>query len=734
MLDVKAGRGAFMKTPETARALAESLVAVGNRAGVRTEALLTTMDAPLGRDVGNALEVIESIETLKGRGPARPRGPVGAAGGADGGARPARPTACGAETMVRAAIGSGAGLEIFRKIIAWQGGDPRVVDDYGLLPTASRRHAVTSPTAGYVADIDAMGVARAAMRLGAGRDRVEDAIDPAVGVRLRVSVGDQVIAGQPLAELHYNDSGRLFEAAALAARRLHDLGPGGAGRARASSPKSSDATPAPQATNRTEHGPHRTVTCPRASRRKAARGPRSTRPSSAPPSASARWRRWSRNSAGCRGCRRWSAWRWCSPSPTSAPSARRAIDWRTVGWGMTLQLVFALIVLKTTIGQRVFETLGAAVTKLLSFANVGSAFVFGVLGDRPLWGQVMATTFGEKGKDYVLIFAFQVLPTIIFIAALFAILYYFGIMQLVVRFFAWMMSRVMRASGAETLNVAASIFMGQTEAPLTIRPFLPKMTQSELMTVMTSGMAHISGGIMAAYILFGIEAKHLLTAVIMTAPGTLMMAKLFVPETEQPETLGTVKLQVEKTDVNLVDAAGRGTSEGLHLAMNVGAMLISFLALVALTNALLGAAGLWVHQHVPVVSWTVHAWLGTSLDKLSLQAILGWVFGPIAWALGVPWRDAGTIGSLLGTRMVLNEFVAYSQLGALKASLDPRSFTIATFALCGFANFSSIGIQLGGIGALAPSRRHDLARLGVRAMIAGTLANFVTATIAGALL
>jgi CNT family concentrative nucleoside transporter len=293
---------------------------------------------------------------------------------------------------------------------------------------------------------------------------------------------------------------------------------------------------------------------------------------------------------------------------------------------------------------------------------------------------------------------------------------------------------VMRASGAESLNVAASIFMGQTEAPLTIRPFLPKMTQSELMTVMTSGMAHISGGIMAAYILFGIEAKHLLTAVIMTAPGTLMMAKMFVPETEQPETLGTVKLKVEKTDVNLVDAAGRGTGEGLHLAMNVGAMLISFLALVALTNALLGAAGGWLHAHVPTVSWTFNAWLGTPLNQLSLQAILGWIFGPIAWALGVPWRDAGTIGSLLGTRMVLNEFVAYSQLGALKASLDPRSFTIATFALCGFANLSSIGIQLGGIGALAPSRRQDLARLGVRAMIAGTLANFVTATIAGALL
>ena len=415
-------------------------------------------------------------------------------------------------------------------------------------------------------------------------------------------------------------------------------------------------------------------------------------------------------------------------------SARRAIDWRTVGWGMTLQVVFALLVLKTESGQKVFETLGAAITRLLSFADVGSGFVFGVLGDRSLWGQVLTTTFGDKAKDHLLIFAFQVLPTIIFIAALFAILYYFGVMQVVVRIFAWMMRSVMRASGAESLNVAASIFMGQTEAPLTIRPFLPKMTQSELMTVMTSGMAHISGGVMAAYILFGIDAKHLLTAVIMTAPGTLMMAKLFVPETESPETLGTVKLQVEKTDVNLVDAAGRGTGEGLHLALNVGAMLISFLALVALTNALLGALGLWLHEHVPTLSWTIHAWLGTSLDKLSLQAILGWVFAPVAWALGVTWQDAQPVGSLLGTRMVLNEFVAFSNLGAMKSALDPRSFTIATFALCGFANFSSIGIQLGGIGALAPTRRHDLARLGVRAMIAGTLANFVTASIAGALL
>ncbi len=389
---------------------------------------------------------------------------------------------------------------------------------------------------------------------------------------------------------------------------------------------------------------------------------------------------------------------------------RRAIDRRTVAWGLTLQVVFALLVLKTALGQAVFQRLGAAINRLLDFAFVGSDFVFGAMGNKEVWPRVMTTVLGAEGARYGVVFAFQVLPTIIFIAALFAILYYFGVMQVIVRLFAVMMRRVMKASGAESLNVAASIFMGQTEAPLTIRPFLPRMTESELMTVMTSGMAHISGGIMAAYILFGIEAKHLLTAVIMTAPGTLMMAKIFVPETEQPDTMGTVKLNVERTDVNVIDAAGRGTSEGLSLALNVGAMLISFLALVALVNAMLGLAG------------------------LSLQQIFGWVFAPIAWAMGVPWRDAPTIGNLLGTRMALNEFVAYSQLGPLKASLDPRSFTIATFALCGFANFSSIGIQIGGIGALAPNRRHDLARLGLRAMLAGTLANFVTATIAGFLL
>ena len=389
---------------------------------------------------------------------------------------------------------------------------------------------------------------------------------------------------------------------------------------------------------------------------------------------------------------------------------RRAISLRIVAWGFSLQLLFAIIVLKTGAGQTVFQALGDGIRRLLEYSVAGSALVFGPLGDRAVWGDIMTKVLGPSGAQYSVVFAFQILPTIIFIAALFAILYYFGIMQLVVRVFAEVMNRVMGASGAESLNVAASIFMGQTEAPLTIRPYLPRMTESELMTVMTSGMAHISGGIMAAYIAFGIEPRHLLTAVIMTAPGTLMLSKVFVPETGEPETRGTVKLEIERTDVNVIDAAGRGTSEGLQLAINVGAMLISFMALIALTNALLGVVG------------------------LSLQQIFGWVFAPVAWSLGVPWQDAPTIGNLLGTRMVLNEFIAFAELGRIKDTLDPRSFTIATFALCGFANFSSIGIQIGGIGALVPARRHDLARLGIRAMVAGTLANFVSACIAAILL
>jgi CNT family concentrative nucleoside transporter len=382
---------------------------------------------------------------------------------------------------------------------------------------------------------------------------------------------------------------------------------------------------------------------------------------------------------------------------------RRRIRWQVIGWGLALQVVFAIFVLRVPAGQALFRRLGELVTALLHYSYAGSAFVFGELG--------------KPNSSLGVIFAFQILPAIIFVSALFAIMYYLGIMQMIVRAFAVVMSRVMGASGAESLNVAASIFMGQTEAPLTIRPFLPRMTRSELMTVMTSGMAHVSGSIMAAYIAFGIEARHLLTAVIMTAPGTILMAKLFEPETETPETYGNVRLAIPRTDVNVVDAAARGTSEGLHLMLNVIAMLVSFIALVALVNGGFGA---------------LHGWL--PWFPADLQTVLGWIFRPVAFLMGVPWHDSGTIGSLLGTRMVLNEFIAYAQLGPMRETLDPRSFTIASFALAGFANFSSVGIQLGGIGALAPERKHDLARLGFRAMIAGTLANFLSATIAGILL
>jgi CNT family concentrative nucleoside transporter len=382
---------------------------------------------------------------------------------------------------------------------------------------------------------------------------------------------------------------------------------------------------------------------------------------------------------------------------------RRAISRRVIAWGVGLQLLFAIFVLRMPIGQTIFKALGAFVTKILNFSYAGSEFVFGEIG--------------KQHSSIGVVFAFQIMPAIIFVSALFAILYYLGVMQAVVKGLAVAMNKIMGASGAESLNVAASIFMGQTEAPLTIRPFLPRMTRSELMTVMTAGMAHVSGSIMAAYIAFGIEARHLLTAVIMTAPGTIMMAKIIEPETEVPETLGGVKVDIPRTDVNVLDAAARGTSEGLHLMLNVIAMLISFIALIALINGLFG----WIHGGLP--------WFPESL-----QTVLGWIFRPIAWVMGVPWHDSGKVGALLGERMVVNEFIAYLHLGQIKSGLDTVSFTIATFALCGFANLSSVGIQIGGIGALAPERKHDLARLGFRAMIAGTLANFLSATLAGILL
>ncbi|HEX3926719.1 MAG TPA: nucleoside transporter C-terminal domain-containing protein [Gemmatimonadales bacterium] len=382
---------------------------------------------------------------------------------------------------------------------------------------------------------------------------------------------------------------------------------------------------------------------------------------------------------------------------------RAAIRWRTVAWGLGLQFLFAIFVLRVPFGQDLFRHLGDFITAVLHYSYVGSEFVFGELG--------------KPDSKLGVIFAFQLLPAIIFISALFAILYYLGVMQIVVRACAVVMTKLLGASGAESLNVGASIFMGQTEAPLTIRPFLDRMTQSELMTVMTAGMAHVSGSIMAAYIAFGVDARHLLSAVIMTAPGTIMMAKMFEPETEVPETSGTVKIDIPKHDVNLLDAAARGTSEGLGLMLNVIAMLIAFVALIALVNGGMG----WVHG---VASWF----------PADMQTVFAWVGRPVAWALGVPWKDSGAIGGLLGTRAVLNEFIAFSQLGPMKGTIDPRSFTIASFALAGFANFSSVGIQIGGIGALVPNRKSDLARLGLRAMLAGTLANFLSAAIAGILL
>jgi concentrative nucleoside transporter, CNT family len=385
---------------------------------------------------------------------------------------------------------------------------------------------------------------------------------------------------------------------------------------------------------------------------------------------------------------------------------RKAIRVRTVVWGLSLQLVLALFVLKTPWGQMVFSWVGDKITRLLALSYIGSEFVFGKLGAK-----------GGADTNIGFIFATQILPAILFVAALFAVLYHLGVMQLIVKAVAKVMTRLMGASGAESLNVAASIFMGQTEAPLTIRPFLNKMTQSELMCVMTSGMAHVSGGIMAAYIGFGVEAKHLLAAVIMTAPGTILLAKMLVPETEQPETSGNVNFTAPKIDTNVIGAAARGTTEGLGLALNVAAMLITFLALVALVNVLLGAFGNSV-----------------GLPWLSLERILGFVFAPFALAMGVPWHEARIVGDLMGTRLVLNELIAYSRLGPLKETLDPRTFTMATYALCGFANIGSVGIQIGGIGALIPERRNDLARLGLRALMAGTFANFITACIAGLLL
>jgi CNT family concentrative nucleoside transporter len=389
-------------------------------------------------------------------------------------------------------------------------------------------------------------------------------------------------------------------------------------------------------------------------------------------------------------------------------SDRRAIRAKTVAWGLGLQIAFAYLVMRWELGQMLFYKAGLAVTWFLDFSYHGSEFLFGDLG--------------KKSSPMGFYFAFQVLPTIIFIAAVFALLYYFGVMQFIIRQAAKVMTGLMGASGAESLNVAASIFMGQTEAPLTIRPYLPEVTKSELMTIMTSGMAHVSGGMMAAYIAYGIEARHLLAAVIMTAPGTILLSKMIVPETEVPVTSGRVEMAPLERDTNALGAISRGTIDGLNLAVNVGAMLITFIALIYLVDGLFGVTHDFLFRHgIP--------WFPSSVEQ-----IFGYLFSPIAWVIGIPWKDCHDIGNLLGLRMVTNELVAFQRLSPMKGTLDPRSFTIATFALCGFANFSSIGIQIGGIGALAPNKKTDLARLGIRAMAAGTMANLMSASIVGIML
>lgn len=406
---------------------------------------------------------------------------------------------------------------------------------------------------------------------------------------------------------------------------------------------------------------------------------------------------------------------------------RRAVRWRIVAWGLALQFCFALLVLRTDVGHRVFEGINQAFVKVIEATDRGASFVFGDMGQRDEV-PVSEVTRGDGDKLLFLdtryvartgyVFAFRVLPTIIFFSALMAIGYHLGIMQRIVRFFALIMAWSMKTSGAETMANAANIFVGQTEAPLMVRPYVNKMTRSELMAIMVGGFANTAGGVLLAYmsmldkIVPNIGA-HLLTSSILTGPASLMMAKLSVPETEEPQTAGTLKIDLPRVDTNLVDAATRGTSEGLVLAMNVGAMLIAFIAIVALVDLTLGGVSTWLFPAQP--PW-------------SLAGLFGKILWPVAWLLGVPAKDCGAVGQLLGIKTFLNEFVAYIQLAGTPG-LNPRSYLIASYALCGFANVGSIGIQIGGIGVMAPERRHDLAQLGLRAMVVGSLATFSAACV-----
>ncbi len=394
---------------------------------------------------------------------------------------------------------------------------------------------------------------------------------------------------------------------------------------------------------------------------------------------------------------------------------RRLVQWRVVAWGMGLQLLFAVLVLKSPPGRRIFDAAQAAVDRVIAFSDEGAAFIFGNLyrGLAPGAASGPLQLVDATSRDYVslgLVFGMHVLPTIVFIGALMGVLYHLGVMQKVVHAIAWVMRRTMKTSGAESLSTAANIFVGQTEAPLIVKPYLATMTRSELMAVMVGGFATVAGGVLAAYVRFGIDAGHLIAASFMGAPATLVIAKLMVPETETPVTAGTDVKDPPRTTTNVFDAAASGATDGLHLALNVGAMLVAFIALVAMVNWALGFAG------------------------FSLAELFGYLFYPLSWCMGVDTADMMAFGHLLGTKLSLNEFVAYIDLGRMKPQLSERTFVIATYALCGFANFSSIGIQIGGLAGMAPERRADLARLGLRAMFAGALATCLMACIAGLLI
>jgi CNT family concentrative nucleoside transporter len=398
---------------------------------------------------------------------------------------------------------------------------------------------------------------------------------------------------------------------------------------------------------------------------------------------------------------------------------RRLFPWRTVLSGLAIQVALAFIILKTGPGLRIFSLANEAVSKLLSYAEEGSKFVFGPLGDAAL----LSEKFGP-GNGFI--FFVTVTGTIILVSALSSFLYHYGILQRVVRALAWVMQRLMGTSGSESLAAAANIFMGQTEAPLVIKPYLARMTRSELMALMVGGMATIAGGVLAAYVSFGNAAGrmdmagHLITASFLSAPAALLFAKILIPETERSETAGGAHAEIERHSRNGIDALCLGASDGMKLALNVMAMLIAFVAVVALVNGLLAGA---------------QGWMGIA-QPVKLETIFGWVSAPFAWLIGVPWADCEKIGEVLGTRVVLNEFLGYIALSDLQKAhvISDRAFTLTTYALCGFANFSSIAIQIGGIGALAPERRGELAALGVRAMVGGLLACYLTATVVGVLL